>query len=342
MKKLVILGSVSALTVALIPVLALSTLFSSAADSANASATDCVPGTTATVKIPTLDKAQVQNATTIDTVGTSLKISTFGVEIAIAVAYQESKLHNLASEAVPESKAYPHDAVAPGDHDSVGLFQQRANWGSVVERMTPAVSADKFFSALSSVHDWQHMALTDAAQAVQGSAAPDAYAQWETLAKQVVAGLSGHLAMNCTPDVSVSIAGKVGVAINHALKARNTSYSFGGSCTDPQSTNMALHCDCSSLVQQAWLAAGVTLPRTSEAQYNAVAKVAGIDASNVIAKAQPGMLLFYNWGEDGQAGPGHVALALGSGYLIEAPQPGEDVHIIKIYTNSFVSAGQVG
>lgn len=46
---------------------------------------------------------------------------------ALASALVESDLRNLASEAVPESKEYPNDGVDPGDHDSVGLFQQRAS-----------------------------------------------------------------------------------------------------------------------------------------------------------------------------------------------------------------------
>lgn len=54
----------------------------------------------------------------------------FTIMAALQAAMVESDLHNLASEAVPESKSYPNDGVAPGDHDSVGLFQQRTSiWG---------------------------------------------------------------------------------------------------------------------------------------------------------------------------------------------------------------------
>ena len=49
------------------------------------------------------------------------------IKAALASALVESNLQNLASDAVPESKEYPHDDVAPGDHDSVGLFQQRVS-----------------------------------------------------------------------------------------------------------------------------------------------------------------------------------------------------------------------
>jgi cell wall-associated NlpC family hydrolase len=307
-----------------------------------ADASSCGSGAMPISKIPDLDARQTRNAQTIIQVGVTLKVPTFGQEVAIATSYQEAKLRNIASSAVPESESYPNDGVVSGDHDSVGTFQQRANWGTVAERMTVTIAADKFYRALLAVPGWDKLPLTVAAQRVQGSAFPDAYAQWEALARSVVGKLGGTVAPVQCSDVQTSTAtGKVKIALDHALLARDTSYSFGGSCADPQSPDMSLHCDCSSLVQMAWAAAGVKLPRTSEAQYNAVPKVAGIDASNVARLAQPGMLLFYEWGEDNIPGPGHVALALGDGYLIEAPQPGEDVHIIPIYSRSFVSAGLV-
>lgn len=54
----------------------------------------------------------------------------FTIMAALQAALVESELQNLASEAVPESKQYPHDGVAAGDFDSVGLYQQRVSvWG---------------------------------------------------------------------------------------------------------------------------------------------------------------------------------------------------------------------
>src|SRR5664280_2480625 len=89
------------------------------------------------------------------------------VSIAFATAMQESTLRNLDH----------------GDRDSVGLFQQRpsAGWGTVAELTTPAVAAHKFYTALLAVPGWASMPLTDAAQQVQRSAFPFAYAKWEPL-----------------------------------------------------------------------------------------------------------------------------------------------------------------
>jgi murein DD-endopeptidase MepM/ murein hydrolase activator NlpD len=94
---------------------------------------------------------------------------------------QESGLRNLPS----------------GDRDSVGLFQQRPSqgWGTIDQLQDPAYAAGKFYERLLTIPDWHTMTLTDAAQAVQRSAFPDAYAKWEddaaALVQQQAATASG-------------------------------------------------------------------------------------------------------------------------------------------------------
>src|SRR5439155_23947366 len=63
--------------------------------------------------------------------------------------------------------------------------------GPVAELMTPAIAAKKFFLALVKIGGWQQMRLTDAAQAVQHSGAPEAYQHWQTPANDLVAHLLG-------------------------------------------------------------------------------------------------------------------------------------------------------
>ncbi len=120
------------------------------------------------------------NATIIVRVGHELGVSSQGIVIALATAMQESTLRNLTW----------------GDRDSVGLFQQRpsAGWGSVDQLTTPSYAARLFYGGASNpntghtkglldVAGWESMPLTVAAQAVQISAFPDAYAKWETSAQ---------------------------------------------------------------------------------------------------------------------------------------------------------------
>lgn len=137
-----------------------------------------------------LDQAQMDNAAAIVKVGVNLGIPQRGLVVAIATALQESNLYNLANDALPESLNYPHQGTG-FDYDSVGLFQQRTSsgWGAVADLMRPEYAAQAFFQALLQIPGWEQMSVSGAAQAVQVSAFPDAYAQHEGQATTIVAAL---------------------------------------------------------------------------------------------------------------------------------------------------------
>ncbi|GAB3978021.1 hypothetical protein V1634_13160 [Plantactinospora veratri] len=137
-----------------------------------------------------LTQTQMDNAHTIVQVGVKMDIPRRGLVVAIATAMQESNLYNLASGVLPESLNLPNQGVGY-DHDSVGLFQQRpsSGWGTVADLMRPAYAAERFYAALLQIPGWQEMSVTAAAQAVQISAFPDAYAQHEERAGTVVGAL---------------------------------------------------------------------------------------------------------------------------------------------------------
>ncbi|TDB72588.1 M23 family metallopeptidase [Micromonospora sp. KC723] len=130
-------------------------------------------------------QSQMRNAAVIIKVGQEMKVPPRGWVIAIATAMQESGLRNLANSTVVGSRDIPNEGVGR-DHDSVGLFQQRAGWGSVAQRMTPEYASRKFYEKLLKVDNWQQLPLTLAAQKVQISAYPDAYAKHEEVASQIV------------------------------------------------------------------------------------------------------------------------------------------------------------
>ena len=125
-----------------------------------------------------LDFDQMANAATIAAVGIRRGLPDQALVVAIATAFQESKLHNLEG----------------GDRDSVGLFQQRPSqgWGSVKEIRDPRYAAGRFYSALVKVRGWQEMRVTDAAQRVQRSAYPEAYQKWSDEATVLVEALVGQ------------------------------------------------------------------------------------------------------------------------------------------------------
>jgi hypothetical protein len=142
----------------------------------------------ATVKpVAGLTATQMKNATAIVRAGQELGISQRGQIVAVATAMQESNLYNLASYVVPESLKYKHEGTG-ADFDSVGLFQQRytTGWGTVKSIMNPSESAKKFYHALMQVPGWQGLPVTVAAQTVQGSAFPYAYAKHQGNATAVV------------------------------------------------------------------------------------------------------------------------------------------------------------
>ena len=139
-----------------------------------------------------IELAQAANATTIAAVGKRLALPDHAVTIALATALQESQLRNLSY----------------GDRDSVGLFQQRPyqGWGTTAQIMKPDYAAAAFFKALGRVNGWQTMSVTDAAQAVQHSDAPEAYASWEPLARSLAIATTGEApaALVCEFEVARS------------------------------------------------------------------------------------------------------------------------------------------
>lgn len=138
----------------------------------------------ANANLPTVNSLasdQMRDAATIVRVGQQMQIPPRGWVIAIATSLQESRLRNLPN------------LGKNNDHDSVGLFQQRTSqgWGTVQQIMDPNYSARKFYERLLTVKNWERLSLTDAAQQVQRSAYPDAYAKHEPLASLVVNSLTG-------------------------------------------------------------------------------------------------------------------------------------------------------
>ncbi|MCM1011087.1 peptidoglycan-binding protein [Brevibacterium sp. XM4083] len=127
-----------------------------------------------------LNQQQIDNARLIIAVGRGGGFDDEAIRIALMTALQESSLRNIDY----------------GDRDSVGLFQQRPSqgWGDPSE-LTDRVFATKSFyginpevhnPGLDQIENWHRMTPTEAAQAVQRSAYPDAYGQWETLADDLI------------------------------------------------------------------------------------------------------------------------------------------------------------
>jgi LysM repeat protein len=127
-----------------------------------------------------LDSEMEANARIIVEAARAVGASDEAIVIALAAAAQESSLRN----------------VQFGDRDSLGLFQQRPSqgWGTAAQLLDPVRATKAFLggaanpnpgrtNGLFDVSGWKSMSLTEAAQAVQKSAHPEAYAKWETSAR---------------------------------------------------------------------------------------------------------------------------------------------------------------
>ncbi|MCL8025711.1 hypothetical protein [Nocardioides bruguierae] len=137
------------------------------------------PECTATVDdtTVTLSPEQAQNAALIAAIAVRRDLPARAATIALATAYQESDLYNLST----------------GDRDSLGLFQQRPSqgWGTEDEVQNPAYATNAFYDALVAVDGWQELPITVAAQEVQRSAFPEAYADHENDARVLASALTG-------------------------------------------------------------------------------------------------------------------------------------------------------
>lgn len=163
-----------------------------------------------------LNATQTSNAEAVVAEGRRRDLPDQAIVIALAVAHQESRFLNYANDGqgddlifsqqgIEKSLELPHQAVGT-DHGSLGIFQQQWPWwGSMRDLMTPAAAAGKFYGALVQVSGWSTMPLTVAAQRVQRSAFPDAYADDEPLARALLAELLPALSVETaswTPTVA--------------------------------------------------------------------------------------------------------------------------------------------
>ncbi len=260
---------------------------------------------------------QLANAATIVAVGKQLNVSEHGQVAAIATAMQESTLTNLDH----------------GDRDSLGLFQQRPSqgWGTPAQIMNPTYAATQFYQRLLAEPGWQQMSVNDAAQAVQRSGTPNAYAKHEQAARAMLAAVHGA---HCTATTSEVVGTgdctaiqaptpAAMAAINYACGQRGLPYLWGGD--GPQEGGF----DCSGLTKAAYGAAGITLPRTAHTQYHAGPRVP--DGQPLL----PGDLVFYG---NPNTKIHHVGLYIGGRLMIDAPARGQVVKIEPHQRDNYAGA----
>ncbi|GLY28543.1 hypothetical protein Kisp02_19080 [Kineosporia sp. NBRC 101731] len=206
----------------------------------------------------TLEIDQANNAAIITAIAEKRDFPVRAATIGVATAIQESKLRNITY----------------GDRDSVGLFQQRPSqgWGTREEILDPIYSANAFYDALEKVGDLDELTITEAAQKVQRSAYPEAYADHEPEARMVVSPLAGYSpgGWNCVlredGDLTAQVPGENGLtarssAVRAAAKAelgRNNSK------VDQAGTALTFSVPAAQEKRYAWALASWALARADD------------------------------------------------------------------------------
>ncbi|TLW89735.1 NlpC/P60 family protein [Saccharomonospora piscinae] len=243
---------------------------------------------------------QLDTVSRIISIGQERDLSPRAWQIAIQAGMTESGLRSLDY----------------GDRDSLGIFQMRPSmgWGTPAQVTDPTYAINKFYDVLEAIPGWESLRPGDAAQAVERSAFPDRYHEWEPMAVYLVETM-GEVpdATGCGPGMGSALPPneQAGQAIDFALEERGKPYVWGAVGPDSY--------DCSGLMLRAYESAGITLPRVSRDQYQAGAMLP-------VEQAQPGDLVFWAYDSADPATIHHVALYIGDGTIVEAQQSGVPVH----------------
>ncbi|MEW1637464.1 NlpC/P60 family protein [Streptomyces sp. NPDC093801] len=299
------------------------------------------------VDVPGLDepKKQIPNAKVIVATGIQKRVPARGQVIALATALQESTLINLDH----------------GDRDSLGLFQQRPSqgWGTREQIMDPVYSSTKFYDGLMEIRDWEQMPVTVAAQKVQRSGFPDAYAKHEPLAttlQQAIAPTLGAAPAGPMPS-QPGLGGGPGVGGCADQGGGAGGVDFGEippgtlpegyqiPATAPTQVKTAIRWALGQLGTMYQWGGTCTNPHgnnpsercdcssLTQRSYGVAGKEITrttytqiYDGRPVPADAiAPGDLLFARGTADA---PEHVAMAIGYGYVVHAPRTGRPVSVV--------------
>lgn len=256
----------------------------------------------------TLDAEQRGIVGQIISIGKQRQLPPRAWQIAIQAGKVESKLRNLGH----------------GHADSLGVFQIRGMHGSKQERQDVDWQVNWFYDTLTALPNWKTMRPGDAAQAVERSAYPDRYHQWEDWAVSLVkqfADVSNTDLTGCDPSDTPESNQYAGKAIEYARAQIGSPYKWGAEGPS--------RFDCSGLMQAAYEHAGLSIPRTSRDQYHAGTHVP-------VDNARPGDLIFWADSAGTPEAIHHVALYIGNNRVVQAPQTGETVKISTIWQDQLV------
>jgi cell wall-associated NlpC family hydrolase len=224
-----------------------------------------------------------------------------GLQLALS-ASPDSYLDKVATQ--NEVDAQEAKQLKLVQQDQASLRQEQALAATLLQQQQQALSAAKTAKA-------QAQALEQQAKQLLDSLTPAQQAQVNVGSGGMWTHYSGTLPV---------VSGRAAIAVAYVESKLGDAYVYGG--------NGPNVFDCSGLMQQAWLAAGVSIPRTSFTEWDALPHISR-------SQLQPGDLIYFlEPGASAAAGPGHVGMYIGNGMMIHATHPGSYVQWASIDPSS--------
>jgi len=262
-------------------------------------------------------------------------------EQAAAAARQEQAAAAARQEQADAAAAEARAAAAEAEAAAAGRLQEAR--AAAAERQQQAEAAASAARRASAAAERQQQAEAAASAARRASAAAERQQQAEAAASaarraaEAAASAPAPRAPSYTPPApsgdggGSSATGDPQTVINRALSRLGARYSWGGGnyngptvgvrdggIADSYGDYYSVGFDCSGLMMYAFAAAGIYLPHFSGYQYTSGTQVP-------LSRMQPGDMIFY-----GDGGSEHVALYMGNGKMIEAPESGEVVKVSPV------------
>ncbi|MFF2730679.1 NlpC/P60 family protein [Streptomyces sp. NPDC058008] len=211
------------------------------------------------------------------------------------------------------------------------IERAQAGRSAVVERLTGAERHAEVLAARSRAAQERQRALAAQRQkqrdtvgtrlkgieAMLASLSPEQLAAVAALEKKNVGEAQHELTASGALSSVRPPTERGGAAVRYAVEQIGKPYAWGAEGPDSY--------DCSGLTSQAWSAAGLAVPRTSQEQWRTLPKVP-------VGSMRPGDLVVYF------PGATHVALYIGDGLVVQAPRPGATVKVSPLASNPLLGA----
>ena len=253
------------------------------------------------------------------------------VVVAVTAAEQTATAADAAAQTTlgqaATLKEEAADALATASALEAGARQQAA--GLAAQQATVQQQLDQAQQTLLGLEGARAAAEQYAAQ--QATAAARARAAQQSASHAVSSG-------GGVTTAGAASSSAVETAISAAREYLGTIYSWGGGSLSGPSMGWGIDegivgFDCSGLTRYAYAQAGITIPRNSSAQYSALPRVSRSDL-------QRGDLVFWATNTNAPSTIHHVAIYLGDGQILEAPESGARIRITAMRWGGFIGGAR--